>query len=126
MKKRGFTLLEVLVAVAVLALMIVSTSALLQRIQVNSRETRDKDLALRIARDQLEKLRADGYAVLPANSSFSHTLLTSLDSSTAAITVTEHNAETKQLVTTVSWRGSDGALRSVALTTLITETGGLP
>jgi prepilin-type N-terminal cleavage/methylation domain-containing protein len=124
--RRGFTLIEVLIAIAIVGVMILATSTFLQRVPVSTRETHDQDMALRIARDQLEKLRVGGYAALPATGSYTHALLTELASSSATMTIAPVAGEdTAEVTTTVSWRGASG-MRSLSLTTLMTEVGGLP
>ncbi len=121
----GFSLIEVVVALAIVALMIVTTAVLLQRIPVSGREVRDQDLALKIARTEVELLRSGGYDVLPTSGPFTSTLLASLASSSAAIVVTDYNVKTKQVVATVSWRGAS-SVRSLSLTTLFTQGSELP
>lgn len=121
---RGFSLVEVTVAIAVIGLMIVATSSLLQRLPVSGREVRDQDLALKIAHNELEVLRAAGYGSLPASGPFTDSLLSSLSFGAGSVTVSDFDAKTKQAVVDVSWVGAGGA-RSVSLTTLVTDGGGL-
>jgi prepilin-type N-terminal cleavage/methylation domain-containing protein len=123
---RGFSLIEVTVAVAIIGTMIVATGILLQRIPINGREVRDQDLALKIAHNEVEILRASGYASLPANGPFANALLSSLASSTSSVTITDFNAKTKQVDVSVYWKGVGLVTRSVSLTTLITQNSGLP
>jgi prepilin-type N-terminal cleavage/methylation domain-containing protein len=125
-RSTGFSLIEVTVAIALIALMIVTTSVLLQRLPVGGREVRDQDLALKIARAQMETLRAGGYDAVPASGPFTNALLSSLASSTALLTVGDYNSDVKQVEVTVSWRGADAVIRFVSLTTLITSESGLP
>lgn len=125
-RKNGFSLIEVTVAVAIIGMMVVATGALFARIPVNGREVRDQDLALKIARGELESLRAAGYAALPANGPFANELLSSLSGSAASVTVTDVDAETKQADVSVTWLGSDQHSRTVSLVTLITESCALP
>jgi type II secretory pathway pseudopilin PulG len=122
----GFSLIEAVVAVAIVGLIVAATGLFLQRIPISGREVRDQDLALKIARHEIELLRSAGYANVPASGPFTHTLLSSLASSTAAITVTDYNTRTKQVVATVSWRGTASSTRSVSLTTLIAQNSTLP
>lgn len=122
---RGFSLVEVTVALAIIGTMIVATGTLLQRLPVNGREVRDQDLALRIARTELENLRALGYAALPASGPFTDSLLSSLAGGAAAMTVSDFDAKTKQIEVQVTWLGSGLASRSVSLTTLLTENSQL-
>ena len=124
-QKRGFSLIEVTVAIAIIGLMIVTTSTLLQRLPVSGNEVRDQDTALKVVRTELEVLRAGGYDALPASGSFTNPLLSLLTNSSASITITAYDAKTKQADVSVSWTGSGGA-RSVSLTTLIAENSGMP
>lgn len=118
---RGFSLIEVTIAVAIIGIMIVATGALLMRIPINGREVRDHNLALTIARNEMEVLRASGYAALPTSGPFVHALLGSLASSTGSLAVSDFNAQTKQVQVGVSWRGAGLVMRSVSLTTLLTQ-----
>ena len=122
---RGFSLLEVTVAVAVVGTIIVATSVLLQRLPVSGREVRDQDLALKIARNEIEILRAAGYASLPENGPFSDALLGSFASSTASVSIADFNEKTRRVDVIVSWGGTGGTTRSVSLTTLITQNSAL-
>lgn len=122
---RGFSLIEVTVAVAIIAVTMVATSVLLGRIPVDGRGVRDQDLALKIAQDEVELLRTNGYAALPANGPFANVLLSALPRGTDSVIVTVASAKTKQVDVTVAWQASDGATRQITLTTLITQNSGL-
>lgn len=122
---QGFSLVEVTIAVAVMGLVIVATSILLQRLPVSGREVRDQDLALKIVRNEVEILRAAGYDALPVSGPFSDTLLSSFASSTASVSISDFNDKTKLADVTVSWEGAVGTTRSVSLTTLITQNSAL-
>jgi len=125
LRTRGFTLIEILIAIFVIGMLValygvgVMTTSL-------SREAAHRDVALHSASQQLETLRAGGYASLPASGSFSNAQLGQLASSTGAMTVSSYNSATKQVVVTVSWQEGARGIRSVSLSTLITQTGGLP
>lgn len=122
---RGFSLIEVTIAIAIIGTMIVATGILLQRIPMSGREVRDQDLSLKIARNEIEILRATGYAALPASGSFTDTLLGSLTSGSGALSITDFNTKTKRVEVSVSWQGTGAVARSVSLTTLITQDSGL-
>lgn len=122
---RGFSLIEVIVAVAIIGTVTVAVGTLMQRLPVNGREVRDQDIAMKIARNEIEHLRALGYVALPASGAFANTLLASLASSTASITISAFNAKTKQVDVRVSWRGTGTTTRAVSLSTLITENSSL-
>jgi prepilin-type N-terminal cleavage/methylation domain-containing protein len=121
---RGFTLIEVAVAVFVIGIMIVASAALLHGVPV-SRVTHSQSIALAIAESQIETLRAAGYAALPASGSFTDSALSSLASSTASTTVTVYDSKTKRVDVGVSWLETDATRSYVTLTTLIAQVGGL-
>jgi prepilin-type N-terminal cleavage/methylation domain-containing protein len=121
---RGFALIEVTVAIFVVGLMIVASASLLRGVPA-TRLTLDQSIALSIAQNKIEALRAGGYAALPATGSFTDSALTALASSTGSVTVTAYASTTKQVQVSVSWREKDTSVRSVSLTTLITNVGGL-
>lgn len=126
LRLRGFSLIEATIAIAIIGTMIVATSMLLQRIPVSGREAKDQDLALRIARNELEIVRAAGYVALPPSGPFTNPLLASLASSTASLTVTDFSTDTKRVTVTVEWRGAAATARSLSLTTLITGSATAP
>ena len=87
---------------------------------------KDQEIALRVANNKIEELRAGGYAALPASGSFSDSQLNTLSNSTATMAITDYNAATKKVIVTIQWRESvNTSTRNISLTTLITKTGGL-
>ena len=87
---------------------------------------KDQEIALRVANNKMEELRAGGYTALPASGSFSDSQLNALSSSTAAMAITDFNATTKEVLITIQWREAVGtSAKNISLTTLITKTGGL-
>ena len=121
---RGFTFIEILVAIFVIALIIAAFAALTFASFV-TRESKQQELALRITAHELETLRGNGYASLPSSGSFSDALMTGLTSATGTVTISSFNASTKQAVVTVAWKRQQGGTSTVSLSTLITQTGGL-
>jgi prepilin-type N-terminal cleavage/methylation domain-containing protein len=122
--RRGFTLIEVLVTIAIIGAMLVTSQAIRLGAPLVL-AAKNQDLALKIAQHEVELLRAGGYSNLPPSGTFSDTLLASLPSGAGTLTVSTYNPKTKQIVVAVSW-SEKGSARSVSLTTLITEIGGLP
>ena len=122
---RGFSLIEVLVAIGIVGAAFAAAEALVHAAPL-ARLTRDADLALVIARGELENVRAAGYADMPVSGSFSSSLMASLPSGTGTLTVSDFNTGTKQVTVTVSWQDPALSARSLRMSTLVTTTGGLP
>lgn len=123
---RGFSLIEVTITIFIFGILLLLLQAVLQS-SVLVRTTKSQGIALTIARNELEILRAGGYATLPPSGSFSNNLLSTIPSATTTLTVSTYNAATKQVTASVIWREpGSSASSTVSLTTLITHTGGLP
>ncbi len=125
-RSTGFSLVEVTVAIAVIGMMIVSTGLLLERIPVGGREVRDQDTALKIARNEIESIRAGGYENLPESGPFTDTLLSALEGGVATVAVSDVEDGIQQVEVAVAWRGAGLVTRSVSLVTLVAENSGLP
>ncbi|MDO8231815.1 MAG: prepilin-type N-terminal cleavage/methylation domain-containing protein [bacterium] len=123
---RGFSLIEVTVTIFIVGILLLLLQAVLQS-SVLVRTTKSQGIALTITRNELEILRASGYAALPPSGSFSNSLLSTVPSATTTLTVSTYNAGTKQVIVSVIWREpGSSASSTVSLSTLITHTGGLP
>ncbi|MDD2657651.1 MAG: prepilin-type N-terminal cleavage/methylation domain-containing protein [Candidatus Pacebacteria bacterium] len=121
---RGFTLVEIVVALFILSAAIVFAALVIGTIKV-TRDSAFENVAFRIADNKVNELRALGYAALPASGAFSDPQIANLPQGEASTTITVWNAKTKQVVAGVSWLGAEGRTRSVSITTLVTESGGL-
>ena len=122
---QGFSLIEVVVAIGIVVAALAAATALAHTVPL-SRMTHDEDLALVIARGELESVRAAGYAAAPTSGPFSNSLLSALPSGAGTLAISDFNAGTKQVTVTVSWREPSLSARSLVLSTLITKVGGLP
>ena len=123
---RGFSLIEVIVAIFIVSVLLVLFQALLQNTAA-ARASKSQGIALSIAQDEIERVRAGGYAAVPASGSFSNSLLAALPASVAAIATSDYNAKIKSVVVTVSWQEPGrSASSTVSLSTLIAKAGGLP
>src|SRR6185369_12962681 len=109
-------LIEITISIFIIGVMIVASASLLHGVPAN-RLTLDQGIALSIARNEIE--------ALPASGSFTDTALASLISGTGTITVATYDAKTKRVDVTVSWQEKDASAHNIALTTLITQVGGL-
>lgn len=121
---RGFTLIEVTISILVIGAMLIASTALLHGVSASAL-TRDEAIALSIAQNEIESLRAEGYAALPASGSFSDTSLASLTSGVGSTTISTYDAKTKRVDVSVLWQEKDASSHTITLTTLITQTGGL-
>lgn len=126
-RTRGFSLIEVMVSILIIGAILIMVQAV-ARSSVLVRTSKNQAVALSIVRTELEKVRAGGYAALPASGPFTDSLLSSLPpASTAALTVSAYNAKTAQVTAAVTWKDPGATASStVSLGTLITQTGGLP
>ncbi len=120
---KGSTLIEVLVSLAVIATTFIIFQATINTVFIN-RESKHRELALRIAQTEMDDLRALSFANLPASGSFSNSLLSSLPKSQANITITTTTSQTKQIIVLVTWREPTAKTTStINLTTLKTQGG---
>jgi prepilin-type N-terminal cleavage/methylation domain-containing protein len=121
---RGFSLIEVLIAIFILGMMLVFYQSTFSTIRL-SRIAQQQDIALRIIQTKLEDLRAATYSGLPASGTFSDPLLSSLPLGAASTSITDYSATLKQVRVSVSWSESTSTLRYLEATTLIGSVGGL-
>jgi prepilin-type N-terminal cleavage/methylation domain-containing protein len=121
---RGFSLIEIMVSLGILGSIFVMFAAVSGVAQL-SRSAQYGDLALRIAENKLEELRALPYASLPTSGSFTDSRTDGLPNASSSIVLMDHNASTKHIEVTVSWQAPGESTRDVTLRTLITQVGGL-
>lgn len=106
--KRGFTLLEMLLAVTLLAGGTVALMALMQRAQVGMAEGESTLIATQLAQRRLEELRNTAYASLTSEAKAAVTSPSGFTRFSREVTVTEPQANLKQLVVTVYWNAPGG------------------
>lgn len=123
---RGFTLVEVVVSIFFVGIALIILQSII-RSGTLVRTSKDEGVALSIVSDEIEKLRMNGYALLPPSGSFSNSLVGTLPSATTTLMISAYNTETDQVTASVLWQEpSLVASSTVSLSTLITRTGGLP
>ena len=123
-RSRGFTLLEVLISIALLSVMLVFYNSLFSVTKV-TRDLQRQDIALRVIKQKMEELRALTYTGLPGSGSFSDALLTSIPNGQASTTITDYSATNKLVTVSVFWAESSSTAKYLSETTLITKVGGL-
>lgn len=121
---RGFTLIEILIALGIVVAMLFALGALV-RLSVLQSTVHKEEIALTIAMSTLEELRVGGYDALPPSGALAHPSLALLPSGAGTLSVSEFEDDTAEVEVTVTWKGRDGENRSITLSTLITEIGGL-
>jgi type II secretory pathway pseudopilin PulG len=123
--KSGFSLVEVLVTIFFVGLILVLYQTALSKMRL-IRYVTNEQIALQVANNKVEELRAGGYAALPASGSFSDSQLNTLSSCSANVSISDFNASTKTVAVTIEWQQPPStSVRSISLTTLITKTGGI-
>ncbi|HVS51881.1 MAG TPA: prepilin-type N-terminal cleavage/methylation domain-containing protein [Opitutaceae bacterium] len=137
-RARGFTLVEVSIAAAVLALCLTGSLLVLQRGFMAIDNARYTTLAGQILQSQMEKLRMLTWAQLtsttsgpPTNGAFSPDLSSSSSGQLANFTCTETIAAAPSpyastmvdITLTATWKGSDGRSRSLSYFTRYGQNG---
>lgn len=119
----GFSIMEVPISLFVIAVVLIIYGAASNTVTLN-RDSRHKDIAHYIAVNKIEELRNLGYNGIPTSGTFTHSDLSKLPNSTATLTSTDFNADTKQVEVVITW-AEPGAknLRRVSLITLVNKYG---
>lgn len=121
----GFSLIEVLISVFIVGVTIILFQTALQGVFL-VRIANHKEIALRIANNKMEYVRALPYASLPTSGTFSDSQMSSIPSGSGTLTVANFNSKVKQVTAAVTWvEPHDSMQRSVSISTLITEIGGI-
>lgn len=121
---RGYSLIEVVIALFIVGVIIVLSTAMLRAAPLTKRASSEQ-IALKIAENEIETLRAVGYSSLPASGAFTDSLMTSIPSGSGTIAISDFNSTTKQVGVTVSWQNPNASTTSITLTTLVAKVGGL-
>lgn len=124
---RGFSLIEVIVSIFIMGVMLLLMQAVIHS-NTLIRTSKNQGIALSIARNKIENVRAGGYAALPTSGSFFDSLVSTLPhAATTTLTVSAYNAKTAHVTVNVIWLDAGASASStVSLGTLITQVGGLP
>jgi len=114
--RRGFTLAEIVVALAIITVGMVALLMAFSSTLAGSRNIEEGNTALEIANATLEKLKNTSYANLQGFTADSGTLFNGLTGYTVTVTTTKP-ADPARIDVTVSWPGRGGTA-DITLTTL--------
>ncbi|HSX48544.1 MAG TPA: prepilin-type N-terminal cleavage/methylation domain-containing protein [Candidatus Nanoarchaeia archaeon] len=121
---RGFTLIEVLIAAAVLAMSAAAVVSVFVTVKTLNRRARNITLATQAAQQEIEVLRNTAYASLPIGSTdFSSSLPGELqDPKTATAVIAESPVGLKRVDITISY-GESGRSKQIQFSTAISQIG---
>lgn len=130
-RREGFTILEVGMAAAVLALAITTSITVLQRAYTMLDTARNLTLAGQIMVTEMEKMRMQDFSSLPAAGTSGAVTIDSTFTNNPKIasrftltrTVTEPVTDVRQITYTISWKSYDGRTISRSYTTYYARYG---
>jgi prepilin-type N-terminal cleavage/methylation domain-containing protein len=123
-RQAGFTIVELLVTIAIIGITTASVSSIFISIQHVQQQTTYTDMATRAAQREIETLRNDNYAELTPGQTldFSSQLPDSLPNGTGSAVVSQPTSDLRRVDVTVSYK-SEGTQRSIELSSLIGVIG---
>ncbi len=121
----GYSIVEVLITLFIISAILLLYESALQSVAL-SENTKNQEIALRIAKNKLESLRGAGYDALPASGTFTDTSMSTIPSGAGSISVVDYNTKLREVDVTVTWRRKGASTdSSIVLTTLVSKIGGL-
>jgi prepilin-type N-terminal cleavage/methylation domain-containing protein len=120
----GFTLVEIVVTIAVLGITTAAISSVFISIRNIQQQNKYLDIANRAANRQIESLRNDSYASLAAGSTidFTSSVPTTLPDRTGSAIISSPAPDLRRVDATVTYK-AQGKTRTVTISSLIGEIG---
>lgn len=121
--KKGFTLIEVLIALIILVIGVVAIVGAFSKGMLSSSDVENMDLALNIAQGKLEEIKDSGYANLTTSGPTVDPNFSNFD----VIVALGPTADPRRVDVTVEWETQSGVTKgqipsvSIVLTTLIAD-----
>ena len=129
--KRGFALLDSVIALTVASLLIVYGLSLMMRATSSSDAARQTTIAYNMARQQIENIRTFRGAPLPNRFEgpllWDTSLLTHLNNGSGTLTLSTYRSTVKQVTVKIRWNdGARSRTREIAVTSLVAAGGVTP
>lgn len=123
-QQAGFTIVELLVTIAIVGITTASLSSIFISIQNVQQQTGYVDTATRAAQREIETLRNDNYASLTPGQTidFTNQLPSNLPHASGTVQVSQPATDLRRVDVTVSYTGN-GAQRNIILSSLIGVIG---
>jgi Tfp pilus assembly protein PilV len=124
LRNTGFTLLEVMVASAVLILGIVSAITTLQRGFQSLDSARNLTAASQLMQSEMERMRLKNWSQIEAMQTAGRTELTTEDARfVCTLAITDLKTDMKEIVLQANWQGYDGRPQTARLITRYGKSG---
>jgi prepilin-type N-terminal cleavage/methylation domain-containing protein len=118
--QRGFTLIEILIAVALLSAGVTASSFVFGRALLAANSAEEMEQAVALAQEKLENLRGTAFASIVSESKAAVSGWTGFSREVTVTQPSGTNSDFKQVVATLYWNTTGGE-DSTALTTLMTN-----
>lgn len=124
--RSGFTLVEVLVSVFVLAISLTGSLLVLTRCNVFVSETRQRSIASQAVKEEMEEIRDLSYvSILAMGNTFITTSMDNLTNPVGTLTIDDalSDSDIRRVTATLAWDSQQGRSLSTSLSTYITNSG---
>ena len=125
-KKAGFTLVEVLVSIMILAFCLSGTLFIFTKAHLLMNEIKQKAIALDAVKSEIETIRGMNFdSVLLLGSNFSENGFNQLKNPVGTLTLSDtfSSGDIRRVTASVSWESISGRTNSVSLSTNVTREG---
>ncbi len=119
----GFTIVEVLISIFIIGVTLILFAMVSHAVLLN-KYNRYREIALRVAENQIQVLRTTAYGSLPSTGSFNNSLLSSIPQGAGTQTITQVATGFKQATVAVTWRNpTSTANQQVVFSTYLWQYG---
>lgn len=119
----GFSIIEVVITLFMIGITLVLFQVTSNSVVIN-KYNRFKEVALRVAENELQSLRTTPYGSLPSSGSFTNSQLSSIPNGAGQINITELSDGFAEATVTVTWENpSASGTQQVELSTYLWQGG---